>query len=239
MIEIQLTKGQVAIVDDCDADLAAVNWSCSNGYAKRSIGARGNEIQLSMHRVILERIIGRELSTDEVPDHIDRNKSNNSRSNLRVATRQKNSMNRAKQSGCNLTSQYKGVSKHPAAGCEWRAMLYVSRKPILIGYFKTELEAAIAYNHVAVVQHGEFASLNDIPDWQIENPIPSFPEINKLGSSGYKYVVADRGKWAANPTLNGKRKNLGYFNDPADAYQAVVDFLTLHGKLDQLGARQS
>jgi hypothetical protein len=92
-IEIPLTKGKVAIVDEIDADLAKYRWfyrfsTSTNGYA-----GSGRPGMHHMHRVILERMLGRPLEKGEVCDHIDRNSINNSRSNLRVATHSENVRN--------------------------------------------------------------------------------------------------------------------------------------------------
>jgi len=43
-----------------------------------------------------------------------------------------------------------------------RAKISVNGKNINLGYFKTEIDAAIAYNEAAIKYHGEFANLNKI-----------------------------------------------------------------------------
>jgi hypothetical protein len=72
MIEIQLTKGYVAIVDDEDADLAEFKWTAltteqGKVYAIRTVGTSGkpNRKHFLLHRVILERIEKRELLKTE------------------------------------------------------------------------------------------------------------------------------------------------------------------------------
>ena len=56
------------------------------------------------------------------------------------------------------TSMYKGVWKETA----WRAGIKHDAKTIHLGSFKTEEEAARAYNEKALELFGEFAKLNEI-----------------------------------------------------------------------------
>lgn len=153
-VQIPLTKECVAIVDDEDIDLAALKWYTAHFYACRKT-SRVNGVQKieRMHRVILERKLGRELDTKEVCDHIDNNRLNNRRSNLRVATQAQNTFNtkHASQSG------YKGVTwnKH----CKkWQVQVRANRKSHYIGIFDSPLVAHQAYVEAAKTLHGEFAN---------------------------------------------------------------------------------
>lgn len=91
--------GKIAIVDDCDSDLAQLNWRTNpvkksgNNYGVREIWNKGNRYTEHLHRVILERKIGRKLKVHEVTDHIDRNGLNNRRENLRAVTQSVNMTN--------------------------------------------------------------------------------------------------------------------------------------------------
>ena len=100
---ILLTKGQYALVDDADfADLTQWRWRLnSKGYAIRRAILDGNATLLCMHREIMNAQPG------QFVDHIDRNRLNNTRANLRFVTQQQNLMNR--RLGRNNTSGYKGV----------------------------------------------------------------------------------------------------------------------------------
>ena len=56
----------------------------------RYTGSPNNYIKLKgrhMHRVVMEQVLGRKLTKDEVVHHIDENKWNNSPENLQVMTR--------------------------------------------------------------------------------------------------------------------------------------------------------
>ena len=90
-------------------------------------------------------------------DHIDNNRLNNKVNNLRWATHQQNTMNKAKTT-TKTTSKYKGVWKES----KWRAGIKHNYKTIHLGYFETEEEAARAYNAKATELFGELAKLNII-----------------------------------------------------------------------------
>jgi hypothetical protein len=92
-------------------------------------------------------------------DHIDGNTLNNQKSNLRNVTCQQNGCNKSKCK--NLFSKYKGVSR-VKRDKKWQAYITVHQKPIFLGCFTNELDAAVAYNNAAIKYFGEYAKLNQI-----------------------------------------------------------------------------
>lgn len=95
-------------------------------------------------------------------DHLDRNTLNNNISNLREATA---SQNTANSSGRKIRrSKYKGVNEDRKNNRKkrWRALIACGPIKKDLGYYKTEEEAALAYNKEAVKLHREFAYLNII-----------------------------------------------------------------------------
>lgn len=159
-VEIALTRGVVALVDQCDADLLQYKWCITNGYAMRAIGVNGKQSSILMHRAVFERVLGRALHTQEHIDHINGVRTDNRRLNLRVATQLENTRNRGAQR--NNKSGYKGVSFDKYAG-RWVAHIRANGKTMHIGYYDTPEEAARVYNEAAIKYFGEFARLNDIP----------------------------------------------------------------------------
>lgn len=156
-ITIALTRGQVALIDDEDADLGNLRWYASPAHYKRSTTSyyamRGKE-GTSLHRLILARILGRELELGEIVDHINNNTLDNRRSNLRVATMSQSNANRRRNR--NNTSGYKGVHFYKQYK-KWSASLMVMGKRKHLGYFDTAELAHAAYCAAAVKYHGEFA----------------------------------------------------------------------------------
>ncbi len=66
---------------------------------------------------------------------------------------------RGRKRKIDATSKYIGVSWFKRDGC-WRAWITINKKQIHIGYFNSELEAALAYDKKAIELHGEFAVTN-------------------------------------------------------------------------------
>ena len=95
-------------------------------------------------------------------DHIDRNRLDNRRSNLRLATKGENGRNRAVNRN-KKSSVFKGVflaGDRVHRNRPWRAWISYENRKHLLGYFSTEVEAARAYDGAARRLHGAFARVN-------------------------------------------------------------------------------
>lgn len=159
MKQIPLSQGKFALVDDKDYDfLMQWKWYFNrDGYAvrkqakKETINKRKN---LFMHRVILKTPDGK------FTDHINRNRIDNRKNNLRIVTISQNAMNQNRKIK-NKSSQFKGVF-----WCKMRkkfvASLRLEGRNIFLLASHSEIDAAIAYNTGAKKFFGEFARLNVI-----------------------------------------------------------------------------
>lgn len=159
MKRIPLSRGRYALVDDEDFErLVTFRWHCdSYGYAKRSIhiGNRKHR-NVAMHREILGI-----TDSDILVDHMNGDRVDNRRSNLRLSTKSTNGCNRNKTRA--NTSGYKGVTKHNQCKSDrWIAQIRVNNRNRYLGLFTTPELAAAAYNRAAVTHFGEFAKLNNI-----------------------------------------------------------------------------
>lgn len=150
---------EILDVDLEDVDLNAFNWRLSsNGYAMRGPNLSKTQPKaVYVHRIVMERKLGRPLSDGEFVDHIDGTKTNNRRSNLRVATKSQNGMNRG--SDANTSSRYVGVGRVKGHNL-WQCYISVDGKRFPITKRSSEDEAAWMYDQWAIALHGEFARLN-------------------------------------------------------------------------------
>ena len=158
MYTIQLTRGYVAVVDDEFAWLDNWKWHATSGrggpYAVRCSYPfeKNKPIKIQMHRIIL----GLSKLDSRQVDHRDHNTLNNTRSNLRIATRTQNMGNRKKQDG---SSRYRGVSWDKQYK-RWRAAIRINGRSKTLGRYLKEEEAAMAYDKAALDHFGEYANVN-------------------------------------------------------------------------------
>ena len=155
MKKISLTKNREAIVDDeWFGVLSQWDWYYSSGgYAVRDIGPHESKEKIYMHRYILMAPSAYQV------DHINRDRLDNRKKNLRVVTPDKNYFNRAMLS--NNTSGFKGVCFDKARN-KYMASIQKDRRQFNLGRYGTAIEAAKAYNEAAKQLFGEYAYLNDV-----------------------------------------------------------------------------
>ena len=161
MKQIELTQNQYALVDDEDYNRLNKHKWCvmySPGlkgyYAVRGI-KNGKPTLIYMHRIIMGAPKGMQI------DHINHNILDNRKENLRVCTASQNGMNQKCRK--NTTSEYKGVYWHKQ-NKKWRTRININGKRIYLGSFKSEIQAAKAYDKKAKILFGEFALLNNIKE---------------------------------------------------------------------------
>jgi hypothetical protein len=150
MKTIELTQGKRAIVDDdMFEELSKRKWRYnSNGYVVRR-GPRPERKAIYMHRVIAQTPDGMQT------DHINGNRLDNRKINLRACSRSENLYNRGMNA--DNTNGFKGVSFHWG---KWRADILVGGKPMCLGTFDSPEEAARFYDLAALAYRGDFAWTN-------------------------------------------------------------------------------
>ncbi len=161
-IEVELTRGQRAIIDADDLPkIAPYKWSAhlettTGGYYAVHSPRKGDTSPVQMSRLILG------ATGDIRVDHRNHDTLDNRRDNLRLCTGSENVRNASIRKN-KVSSRYKGVGRY-GRHKRWEARIGFNKQIISVGYFDTEVEAARAYNAAAIKYFGEFACLNEIPE---------------------------------------------------------------------------
>ncbi len=163
---IDLGEGQWTILDSQDYYMYGnfkwfLNGNRGKFYAVRSkkIGNTGTKM-VSMHREIMNAPAGL------LVDHRNCDSLDNRRSNLRFATQPENIRNRRKTTS-KTSSRFIGVYYDKERHL-WVARIEHQGEKIFLGRFRSEEEAARAYDAAARKYHGKFARLN-FPELTAEN----------------------------------------------------------------------
>jgi len=154
------------ILDDSDYENIK-QYSC---YFHKCANVNYADVYVNRKKIKLHRFV-MNAKKGQIIDHINRNGLDNRRSNLRICTSSENSKNRNGYG----SSKYLGVSYHVVkrkyfskklkreSRYTYRtiiANIKIDGKQKYLGTFKTEEDAALAYNESAKINHGEFANLN-------------------------------------------------------------------------------
>lgn len=146
----------------------------TGGYIKNSKGL--------LHRLIIN------ASQNDIVDHINNNKLDNQKKNLRIVSYSQNSQNRTKQNNC--SSKFIGVSFDKQSK-KWRCSIRINNFQKKYT-FENEIHAAYWYDYLALKHYGEYAKINSIdkPNEFIEpvEKINRFPVGISMSQSG-KYIV--------------------------------------------------
>jgi len=147
---IEIRNNKILIDDDLYEWAKAQRWSFSKGhghkYPKLPDGRR------------LHHIVAGKPGPGVVVDHINGNTLDNRRENLRVCTYSQNNTNRV-QSATRRSSSYKGVVWNKSRN-KYEAHIKIEGRLTYLGLFKSEKDAAMAYNKAAEKHFGEYARLN-------------------------------------------------------------------------------
>ena len=238
-IAIITCRNLVALVDDdLWYQLSKYSWGEKTGYLCGMVDGK----MMSMHRYIM-LLKGHDLDdTTQIVDHINRIRHDNRYCNLRLTTTSNNSQNRIKWTGCG--SKYIGVK--PCKSSAWEARINKNGTCYQLGRYRTEIEAALAYNFKARELYGEGACLNQIEDTHsvtprfklrlkqslrtlsspqecatpISAPIPLPTKTTFTSQYRGVHRTQNRQKWIANICTGGKNMYLGIFSTEIEAAKA-------------------
>lgn len=164
LISLRARDGSVrayAVIDEADLEWASQYcWHFNpKGYAERCVHVAGSGRHGKTKTYLLHReLIG--AKSGQIVDHINRNRLDDRRENLRFVGRGGNAIN--SKFRANNTSGFRGVSyQRTYIGLDkWIAYIGANRKKKTIGRYATAEEAAVAYDAAARFYHGKYAQLN-------------------------------------------------------------------------------
>lgn len=240
MIETEI-RGISIKIDEEDLPLVkSRNWHLSKADAQRGyyyfkwVEYDGpKQILHLLHREIAGVPKGSKL----VVDHIDRDTTNNTKSNLRIVTRAENTVNTGPKQG-KVSSKYKGSYYNKHVG-KYKSEIVVKGKSYFLGYCDTEEEAAERYDIYSKYVYGDIACLN-FPDKlytqdQLEKLLSFVNSPTwKHNTSGYTGVSRNKrrpNKYTAYCTHKHKFIYIGDFNSALEAHEARCKYLDEHPEI--------
>lgn len=136
-------EGKYTLISDIDYPFASkLKLYVNEGYVKTYYNGR--------HWKLHQLLVGSNY------DHINQNKLDNRRENLRPATQQQQNANVKPRA----ISGFKGVTRDKTTKSSWKAVISVNGKMVHLGNFQNPHLAALTVDLWQVDLHGEFACTN-------------------------------------------------------------------------------
>lgn len=174
----------------------------------------------------------REFKKGLLVDHIDRNRVNFQKSNLRLVTYTENNRNKRVSN----RHGFQGIRKIKYGS--FTARFRLNKKMLYIGSFKSKIEAAKCYDILNLIFHPDFEAFNFPPKTYkklnfkkyLNDCIARKPKNNKSGFRGVS-LVKKTGKYVAFFRVdNKKNKNIGVFSTKTKAAEAYDNFARKHSR---------
>jgi len=213
-------KGGIAIVSVEDFDiLSKYKWYLDkNGYVQGTVNGKS----MKMTHLIMN------AARRQIVDHINRIRTDNRRSNLRISTRLLNGQNRGKSKlKTPPSSIYRGI--HRRRNGKYNASIILENVMHYLGTFNTELEAVEAWDMFIVHNKLDHIQLN-FPDKRNEYLLREYkPYEPKKPKLPYIGIRKRRKVYTAYIGYKGKSIFIGSSKDIVEAAQKYDDYIIKNG----------
>lgn len=212
-----LPSGEEVIVDEEDRErVSAFKWRfAGGGYAQRHVWIDGRKTSQYLHRFLLNPPKDRQV------DHVNGNKLDNRKTNLRLCNAKQNQRNSVKSKAAS-SSRFKGVGRRSLGrGGGWIVKITTKKyRGAYVGVFQDEVEAARAYDRSALYHYGEFARINFPADAKPSGMgsylycgelITPYNVRNQFPPRSTRWDPKEKGKWLGDPEgyTNADKKTAG------------------------------
>ncbi|ARF11595.1 HNH endonuclease [Klosneuvirus KNV1] len=215
-MELKLNNGTIVLISPDDYELVnKCTWHKNKGgYAQ---GDMDNKTIL-MHRLIMN------FPKGKIVDHINRNKLDNRKENLRVVDRFINSRNR-NVSKSKIHSKYRGVFYHKKNN-KYAARIIYNNKRMFIGNFNNEYDAATSFDMYIIHNKIDEIELN-FPEKRNDYINTQYISTNKQCSSKYIGVCFEKkkNKYFAKILHNKKQTCIKYSENEMDCAKAYDKYI--------------
>ena len=155
-----ILDGHKVLIDDDDLHIVSrYSWRATSirgkTYIRSGTTRCGEKIHFFLHREILGLSKGDGLKVD----HRNGNGLDNRRENLRIVSTRQNNLNAAKKRSKH-GNRFRGISTRPYG---FASQIRIDGKIKCLGTFRTDVEAAYAYDLASLEHHGEFGKRNFLP----------------------------------------------------------------------------
>ncbi len=214
------------IVSECDFEiLNKLKWHKNKtGYAK------GNTTPGLIHRYIYQEIMNIDLTTKNIIDHINGDRLDNRRENLRITNHSENARNHKKQE--NVTSKYNGVhlNKEKIKNT-WISNIKINGNVLKAAYEKEE-HAAHQYNLWCIEYKLTTAKLNILSDESIFNFEPYVLPVKNGNNLPKGITMKSENKYRLMIYRNATKEHIGYFETVEEANKIRLEKLKEYEEID-------
>jgi hypothetical protein len=200
---------EYALVDEDDfEEVNKYKWCLHIGYALGKVEKK----TIRLHHFVFKKPENR-----NVIDHLDQDKLNDKKSNLREVSSTENSHNKKKNTNIESSSKYKGVSWNKI-NQKWLSNCSCEKKKVRLGSFEIEEEAAKIYDIYTFKVYGKEANNNNLVKYEDTFDINIDDLIKK---SSNKYNIPKNISF--NKTLNKFKADKYYKKKYTGTYKETVE----------------